>query len=363
MTDLDTITIASGQGAYPVRFLDTFDGVVEAIERIDDCLVLGDRHVADLYPAFFARFRSDRVLLLDATEDEKTLQGVERVGRFLQDHAATKSSRLVVIGGGIIQDIGAFAAHVYYRGIPYTLVPTTLLSMADSCIGAKCGVNLGSFKNQLGFFNSPSQVLLYADFARTLEFADLRSGYGEVLKLAITGGRDAFDRFEARTLAHGLTVEDAPEAIRESLLVKQRIIEEDEYEAGLRKLLNYGHTFAHALETVTHHEVPHGLAVAWGVDIANFVALKKGLLAEEYFERIHAIVRGHFAFELKSDYAIGELITTMARDKKASKGSANLVLLCGEQLKLVPTFLDESFANLLHEYRDTQRREAMRVTR
>ena len=324
-TSLSGLVVRSGQGAYAVDFAASIETARAAIAAATHVFI--DDRVAGLYPSLLAEIDPSRVLRAPATEEEKTLAGVERLARFLQASNASKRSTLAIVGGGIMQDIGAFAAHVYHRGIPYVLVPTTLLSMADSCIGAKTGINLGAFKNQLGFFQSPSRVVIWSDFVRTLAPDDLRSGYGEILKLAIIDGEEAFTWLRASVERRGLAVDGVDQAIHRSLGTKQRIIEEDEYERGLRKILNYGHTFGHALEAVTDHEVPHGLAVAWGVDLANYVAMRKGLLDATTFEEIHRFVAAPYRLEVRHPVNAAALVGMMRRDKKATEHSVQLVLL------------------------------------
>jgi 3-dehydroquinate synthase len=345
------LRIRSGQGDYDVQFFDDSKTLATSLAAIKDSFVLVDETVSRLYPDLLAGIDSSRILAIAATEENKTLAGVELVASFIQQGGASRTSTLIVVGGGIIQDIGTFTAHIYYRGIPYVYVPTTLLSMSDSCIGAKCGVNLGSFKNQLGFFQSPSRVALWPGFLATLPPDDVRSGFGEVLKLAITDGDEAFGWLEQKLTHDGFNIGFAREAIERSLKTKRRVIEEDEYERGIRKTLNYGHTFGHALESVTNNEIPHGLAVAWGVDVANFVAAKIGYLNEALYARVHEVIAKHFTFGAESRYSSDGLLAAMKRDKKAASGSVQLILARGiGQLGIFPTPIDLALKLHMDEY-------------
>lgn len=345
-----SLTVRSGQGDYDVVSCATLEDAA-AVTQPDEAFAVVDEHVYALHPDLSKLYDLERTFMLAATEEEKTLQGVERVCRFLQQRSASKRSYLAVIGGGITQDIGTFAAHIYYRGIPFTYVPTTLLSMADSCIGAKCAVNLGDFKNQLGFFQSPARVVVWPGFLRTLAQDDVRSGFGEIVKLAITAGPDDFEWLENRLNERGFDLTEVQPAILRSLETKRTIIEQDEYEKDLRKTLNYGHTFGHALESITHHEVPHGLAVAWGVDLANFVAMRLGVLDERTFERIHALLASHFSFVARNPYDAQTIAAAMRRDKKAAGDTVTLILpeRLGS-LRLVSTKLDSALEAHIAEY-------------
>jgi 3-dehydroquinate synthase len=320
------LSIASRQGDYSVIFAASERELLDALEPDDRALLLADASVVQLYPRLAAAFDPAHVFVMEALEENKTLEGVGRCCLFLQAAGASKRSRLVVVGGGIVQDVGAFCAHVFYRGIPYDYIPTTLLAMADSCIGSKCAVNLGSYKNQLGFFESPRKVLQWPGFLATLKADDVRSGFGEILKLAITGGRDSFAKFESHMQQFGFEVSATQPMIALALATKKPIIELDEHDEGIRKTLNYGHTFGHALETVTEHRVPHGLAVAWGVDLANFVAWQSGRWAEADFMRVHELIARSFSFDVPAAYGVEALLVAIGRDKKAAEGSVLTIL-------------------------------------
>ncbi len=351
-----SLEIQSAQGPYTVSFIDDLRQVVERARIIRHGALVVDRNVAKLYEQKIgALFGVMPTLLIDATEDEKSLAGVAKVATWLQELNGTKQTHLVAIGGGIIQDICTLAAHIYYRGIKWTYIPTTLLSMADSCIGAKGGVNHNLYKNQLGAFHSPSQVLLCPKFTETLSDADVASGYGEILKLHVTGAEGDFRRLERALQDGGMRGPALRDLIYRSLEVKKGVIEVDEYEKDLRRILNYGHTFGHALETVTQHEVPHGLAVAWGMDLVNFVSMRRGLLAESVFGEVHEFIRKRLPFKLSRPVRATDLIQGSRRDKKVADGQIALVLLekLGS-LKIVKFPFDSTLEGLVAEYVEKQ---------
>lgn len=348
---LAALPVRSGQGDYQVEFFGDVAELAGAIPR-SGAMVLADRRVAQLYDASLAPvFAQLPTCLVDATEDEKTLDGVGRLATWLQQHNATRYTQLVCVGGGIVQDLATFTAHVYYRGIKLVLVPTTLLSMSDSCIGAKCGINHNEFKNQLGVFHSPSRVLMSTRFAETLSDLDVASGYGEVLKLMLTGPGTHLQRLIDAVDAGGLRGPALPGLVRDSLEVKRQIIEADEYEADLRRVLNYGHTFGHSLEKLTAHAVPHGLAVAWGIDVVNYLAFRRGLLDRSVFEVVHAFVRRHLSCTIPRAITASELIAGARRDKKVQDGLVNLVLLERPgALRIVKTPFDDRLHEELTDY-------------
>jgi 3-dehydroquinate synthase len=349
---MPSLPIKSGQGDYVVEFLADVRQIAERIAALPNVVIVIDRNVATLYADVLRPvLQGKAALIIDATEEEKSLTGVTCALDFFQASNCVKQSLVVAIGGGITQDIVAFAAHMYYRGMKWVFVPTTLLAMADSCIGAKCSVNFNEYKNQLGVFYSPSQVLVCARFLETLSETDVRSGYGEIFKLSLTGSIEFFQEYTQLVNQYGFRHSGIEKLIYDSLCVKKQVIEQDEYEIDLRRILNYGHTFGHALEAITHYAVPHGQAVVWGLDLVNWIAQRQGLLSKADFDLIHFFVKRHFSTQLTRPVSAAELIQGARRDKKVSGGKVNLVLLERPgSLKIVPTSFDDHLEQLVAEY-------------
>lgn len=351
--NLKPLAIRSGQGDYSVTFPSDIVELVEEMMGVPRSVVVIDSYVASLYEEALAPLlRSRPTLQVEATEEKKTPLGVTLTWEFLQNADATKQTNIIVIGGGIIQDIAQFSAHNYYRGLGWYYAPTTLLAQADSCIGAKCGINFGSFKNQLGVFHSPSHVWVCPTFLETLSEVELRSGYGEIIKLHLTrSGPELFHELAAEIDANGWCNPKLACFIRQSLVVKKGVIEEDEYERDLRRILNYGHTFGHSLEAITHHSIPHGAAVVWGMDLVNFLALRQGLIAEDHYLYIHGFFSRHFDCRISKKIAANELVDATRRDKKVADGKVNLVMpdrLGG--LCIVPTSYDSRLTTDVGDY-------------
>jgi 3-dehydroquinate synthase len=212
-------------------------------------------------------------------------------------------------------------------------------------------VNLGAFKNQIGTFHAPSRVLVCPRFVDTLPDEDVRSGYGEIVKLAIIDSAQRFFALREDIERGGFRGPHLARTIRASLETKRRIIEIDEYERDLRRILNYGHTFGHALESVTGNGVPHGIAVAWGVDLANFVAMRRKLLDEATYAEIHRFLKAVFSREVPAAYDTPQLIAAMRRDKKAVNGTINVILAWGlGDVRVVPAAIDAELASQVDEY-------------
>jgi len=346
------LTIRSSQGDYGVEFAPDLPAALAGLATEKDSVIVIDRKVAALHRAALQPWLDSRPhLLVDATEEFKTLAGVAEVATFLQENGCGKSSALVAVGGGIVQDVAAFCAHAYHRGLRWTFLPTTLLAMADSCIGAKCGVNLNAFKNQLGFFHAPSRIVICTELVKTLEPRDVASGHGEIVKLAVTGSEALLADLIAVVDRDGLLTPELARLIRQSLVVKQAIIEQDEHEKDLRRILNYGHTFGHALETTSNNTVPHGLAVAWGMDLINDLAVRRGVLAPALSDRLHDYIGRYLKPQVLKRPTAAGLIAAARRDKKASQGSVNLIFLERPgSLRIVKSEFDAQLAADLEHY-------------
>ncbi len=230
------------------------------------------------------------VIHVEATEDAKSLPATMGLFVALKQAGLGRGSRLLAVGGGVIQDIATFVASLYMRGICWSYVPTTFLGMADSCVGGKSSINVGEFKNLIGNFHPPRQIEVLPVFARSLPAVEIAGGAAEAAKIAFCRGQDAFATYlklAAPILDHSWSEADLGELLYATLRVKQWFIERDEFDRAERRLLNFGHTWGHALESATDFAIPHGLAVALGMlaaicfagDPSHTLALKEHCLA------------------------------------------------------------------------------------
>lgn len=352
MNTTQSFNIRSAQGLYSVDFDATIFELVANLSLAPHAVVIVDRKVANHYRATLEPlFQGRPVYEIDATEDEKTLEGCARALSFLQSNRASRQTHVIALGGGIVQDIVTFCTHVYFRGLKWTYIPTTLLGMADSCIGAKASINFQGFKNQLGVFHSPTAVRICLDFLTTLPEVEIISGYGEIVKLHLVGSRVQFDDLVEVLNKEGWRNSRLAQFVRASLLIKKAIIEVDEFDDGIRRTLNYGHTFGHALEAITHHGIPHGLAVAWGIDLVNYIAVQRKLLAQGDFDQIHTFLAAKFHWKLNMNVSCEELLEATKRDKKSKGGKLNLVLPNGVgQLELYEHDYDQQLDTWVTTY-------------
>lgn len=319
------IEIISISKKYKVTFITEIDELIYEINNFKEAVIVVDDYIYKKYSYLFKKVNQDFLIIsLEATEQAKTLSQVEILLKSLQENNVTKSTTILAIGGGIIQDITSFVSHIYYRGLDIHFFPTTLLSMCDSCIGSKCGLNFNGFKNQLGVFHPPNKVIIWLGFLQSLSTEALYSGYGEILKLMLISGKKNILELKFNISE---SLEDLYYYIYQSLIVKRNFIEEDEYDRGIRRLLNYGHTFGHALELASDYVIPHGIAVARGMDIVNFISLKFGFMSHELYESIHHVIKSNFFSNSTLGISFNEIVKNINRDKKIYKGILNLVLL------------------------------------
>lgn len=266
---------------------------------------------------------------LPAGEAYKTLASCDTVWCHLTEQRADRHAVLVNLGGGVVTDLGGFAAALYKRGIRFAQVPTTLLAQVDASVGGKTGVDFQGYKNQLGVFQAPAAVFVEPRFLQTLDLRQLKSGYAEILKHWLIADADAFD--EHRRL--GWLTDDWTAIIRESVALKQRIVADDPLETGPRKLLNFGHTVGHALEsyllTQPGREALHGEAVAAGLVCESWLSVQRGLLSAEELDKIETFVFSVYdkvSFVLLETEAIAEFAL---QDKKNAGTTINCTLLQG----------------------------------
>lgn len=352
----DPITIASHRGPYRVRFQLGLRPEDVALPALSEGQAKGRAHY--LVDARLAReYRSElagvleSALLIEATEKAKSLESFPAYVDRLVEAGTRRGDALVAIGGGIVQDITCFLAATMLRGLDWHFVPTTLLAQADSCIGSKSSINSGEAKNILGTFTPPKTVLVAARFLDTLEEKDLRSGIGEMLKVHAIEGPDSFDRF-ARDYPRLLSERAVLLGhVRRSLLIKQRLIELDEFDRGPRQVMNYGHSFGHAIESATQFGVPHGIAVTLGMDMANFCAAELGRSPKAHFERMHPVLRENYAGFESRQVPLDPFLRALHKDKKNTQDKLGLILPDREgRPEKVLVAADAAFRNLCERY-------------
>jgi 3-dehydroquinate synthase len=326
---MDDLTIRSRLGDYTVEFRDDTRWVTELAEAANTYFVVDER-VWQMHGGTLLRPLAARPLhLISSTEEAKTLDGFASLCDAVIASGANRGAVLVSIGGGVVQDVTGFLTSVLYRGIEWAYVPTTLLAQADSCIGAKTSINFGHYKNLLGSMYPPARVIVHPQLVETLDEHQFFSGLGEIIKMHIVAGRHETAVLESRLEAIRLRDTTAVgEATRSSLRIKQRYIEEDEFDRGIRRMLNFGHCFGHAIESATDFSVPHGQAVVLGMVLAGLVACARGDLSrsglDDYGARLFVSTLTSAASLDRLDF--DAVIAAMRRDKKRTGPGLAVVL-------------------------------------
>jgi len=263
------------------------------------------------------------ILLMDDGESNKTLAASARLVTELLEHNAKRDSTVVAVGGGVVGDTAGFAAAIFLRGIDLVQVPTTLLAQVDSAYGGKVGVNHPKGKNLIGAFHPPRAVIVDPAVLATLPPREIRSGMFEALKSGVLGDSALFELFEQRR-------EDVDQIIERAVRVKTAIVDSDEREKDLRRLLNYGHTIAHGIEAAMQFEgITHGEAVAWGMIGANEIAVRRGVLNEPTRRRIDQTIRAWEPAVLPPTIDRDAILAATEHDKKNTGSTRVMVLPIG----------------------------------
>ncbi|WNH10259.1 3-dehydroquinate synthase [Thalassobellus suaedae] len=272
---------------------------------------------------------SIEIIEIEAGEIHKTIDTCVGVWNTLSELNADRKSLLINIGGGVITDLGGFVACTFKRGISYINVPTSLLSMVDASVGGKTGVDLGHLKNQVGVISNPDLVLIDTNFLDTLPKNQMRSGLAEMLKHGLITGESYWSNFKNLSK---LSLHDLDRLIYESVIIKRNVVEEDPYENGLRKTLNFGHTLGHAIESYflsnpNKITLLHGEAIAVGMILACYISTElTGFPKETTLEIKDLLINYYGKVDINEDeYAI--IIDLLKYDKKNNHGNINFVLL------------------------------------
>ena len=274
-------------------------------------LFVVDRSVYDLYAPIRSFLEGRSFLLLEVSEEAKTLATVERVYGFLLEHHVGKEP-LVAIGGGITGDIAGFASGTFKRGIPFILVPTTIVSQCDSAVGGKTGVNFNGFKNYIGLFHKPEEIILWDGFLKTLDAHELRNGYGELLKYGLIGDPSILDDLKKEVLDE----KTLQGMVMKGLRVKAALVKADYRDEGLRNILNFGHTVGHAIEADSGGHVSHGEAVGIGLVAECILSMEMLGLRYAVVEETRSILK-HLGMEER--YRIKDrerFLSAITKDKK-----------------------------------------------
>ena len=295
-----------------------------------------------------------QTIVIGATDRRKNLDTLVHVWESLQQGKATRHSLLINLGGGMVTDLGGFAASTYKRGINFINVPTTLLAMVDASVGGKTGINFGGLKNEIGVFNDAESVLLDTNWLRTLDEENIRSGYAEMLKHGLIADDTMWAELINFNLAQPNLLQLAS-MLNKSVRIKERIVTEDPHEKGIRKALNLGHTFGHAFESwaMKRQPVLHGYAVAFGLIAELYLATTQTDFPTERMRQTVNFIRAYYGSLPITCNDYPELIELMHHDKKNHGNEINVTLLDGiGDIRIDQTITEEDIKEALDFFRE-----------
>jgi 3-dehydroquinate synthase len=350
----ENLLIKSRFHDYSVTFCDVRQKLPEVLKPGDVIVVdsaVFAAHTERLAPAF----EGHAVIEVDGSERSKSFEVIGGTLEAVVQGGFRKSNRLIAVGGGAVQDVVAFMAQNLYRGVDYLFVPTTLLAQGDSCLGGKSSINFRGYKNLLGSFLPPREILVDVAFVETLPAKELTSGIGEILHFLIFQDEENFAFLEK----HIDTIRGDGERMRElaarSLAIKKAVVERDELDKGERQLFNYGHTFGHAIEAVTEYSIPHGISVSMGIDIANYVSVGLGHADGAFRDRVRAVASKLWPGFSIRDVDLDAYFAALRRDKKNVGNDVYAILTRGfGGLVKTKIELEGRAGELIREYFATQ---------
>lgn len=291
------------------------------------CVIADENTEKHCYPLISSILPKAHLIRIPSGEENKTLSTCEKIWKQMTDLQLDRKALIINLGGGVIGDMGGFCAATYKRGIDFIQIPTTLLSQVDASVGGKLGIDFQSFKNHIGVFKEPLAVLIDTAFLKSLPLAELRSGFAEVIKHCLIADEKKWNEIR-KTSFDSLNWNDL---VQHSIVIKTKITEEDPLEKGLRKVLNFGHTIGHAVESyflnIPDKKLLHGNAIAVGMVAESYIAWKKDFINEEEMQMIKTYLLSIYGKVVIFDFDIEKIIPLTLQDKKNESGAIQCSLL------------------------------------
>lgn len=322
----------------------------------DNFILVTDRNVYNLYKDDIDNLMNGRenIYIMNSGETNKNMEELSNIYKILIKNNIDRSGKILCLGGGVVGDLGGFAAATYKRGIDYIQIPTTLLSQVDSSVGGKTGIDFIGYKNILGAFHFPSRILVETSFIHTLPEREITCGLGEIIKYGLISDYDFLKYIEKnirRIYSRDMRI--LPNIIKKSIEIKSSIVQEDKLDLRLRQILNFGHTIGHGIESLFKYEkYNHGEAVILGMIYESNIAYQKNLIDKDYYEEIILILK-----PLVEQIALGKdeikiLLNYMKNDKKNKDGKISFVLPIGKSKVDIFYDVDEEMikAAILNSY-------------
>jgi 3-dehydroquinate synthase len=300
-----------------------FDGGISHLKEVVDAknaIIITDENV---FAAHTKKFKNWNTIVLKTGEEYKVQGTVDSVIEQLIEMGADRQTTLIGVGGGVITDLTGYIASIYMRGITFGFIPTTLLSLVDASIGGKNGIDVGVYKNMIGAIRQPSFILQDLQFINTLPEAEWQNGFAEIIKHACIKDAPMFRQLQSHDLKFYIKKKrETSSLIRRNVFIKTRVVMQDEFERGDRKLLNFGHTLGHALEN--QYELSHGQAISIGMTFSSNLSQK--LIGFKNAERIPTALQ-QYGLPTYAQYDKDKVINVLKMDKKKEKNAINFILL------------------------------------
>ncbi|WP_185858645.1 3-dehydroquinate synthase [Blattabacterium cuenoti] len=333
--------------------------LLNQVDSIKNTFILVDNNTYKYcIPILFSRidsFKESNIININPGEEEKNIYTCIHVCKTLEKLKANRKSLIINLGGGVITDIGGFIASIFKRGIRFVNIPTTLLGMVDASIGYKTGVNLDSIKNEIGSFHIPEFLIIDTHFLKTLPKKEIYSGIAEMLKHGLIADKNFWEDLNHIKNITNLDIIQWNRFIHQSILIKQKIVDQDPKENGLRKILNFGHTIGHALESYfmnKNKKITHGVAVVMGMVCESWISYKRNGLSIDDYTKIKSILTTLYPMQKiiydLSGLEIKKILIIMEHDKKNEKNKIQFSLLkkigkCSYNCQVPYDLIKESF--------------------
>lgn len=301
--------------------------LIESNRFTRTAILVDENTERDCLPEISSGLKEFDVIRIPSGEKNKTINTCEQIWSRLSDWQFDRKSLLINLGGGVICDMGGFAASTYKRGISFINIPTTLLAQVDASIGGKTGIDFKGYKNQIGLFREPLKIIVFAGFLKTLPEKETRSGFAEIIKHCLIADAKYFD-----IICDAGNLEDQKwnDLIMNSISIKQSIVSADPFESGPRKALNFGHTIGHGIESVflgKEHPLLHGEAIAIGIICESFLSMEKNSLDKRQLDRITRLISNVFEKVEISPEEMEKILSAIMQDKKNEGGEIRITLI------------------------------------
>ena len=314
-----------------IQFTNSIDTLLNTLnsyhDDYDQIFVITQKKIADLYLENKIT-NKHKIYFCDEGEKCKSLEEYQKLVKYLNIHHCNRGSLLIALGGGTITDLCGFVASTYMRGIKCVNVPTTLLGMVDAAIGGKTAINIGTRRNVIGTFYNPIRIIIFNKFLESLSTNELIDGCAEIIKYALIMDCKLFQQLEKNIskLLNDLDIDFTTKIIKKCINHKLTIVQQDQYDQGIRNILNFGHTIGHALESFYNFELSHGKAVLHGIKVASYLSYQKKNISESDYQKISSIIE-QLKIEPLKNLNIDKILEYINSDKKHIGNQLNYILL------------------------------------